>query len=186
MGISIKSNGAFEQLRKKLTAKKGKKVEIGFFDSKKATIASYLEYGWVQRITPKQAGYFRGIHRVNLKAGNTLYMPPRPFMRGTFEAKHKEWIGLAQKFFKNRLDVNATLEILGNRAVEDIQASILKGGTGKEQFAPRSPLTMALIEANLKDENHKTDGTPNTSQTTKPLYRSGSLFSALTFRMVDK
>lgn len=186
MGISIKSNGAFEQLRKKLTAEKGKKVEIGFFDPEKATIAMYLEYGWMQRITPKQAGYFKGAHKVNLKVGNTLYMPPRPFIRGTFEAKHKEWIELAQKVFKNRLDVNATLEILGNRAVEDIQASILKGGTGKEQFAPRSSLTMALIESSLAKGKHKTDETPNTSQTTKPLQRSGSLFPALTYRMVEK
>ena len=79
-------------------AEKGTAFKVGIIDDPEvATYAAYNEFGWVQRVTPKQSVYLSG--RLNysvkkngfanapIKPGMTLSSSPRPFLRGTADAK---------------------------------------------------------------------------------------------------
>ncbi len=127
----------------------------------------YLEYGWVQKVTPKQAAYLRGTSGVNVPVGATLYNPPRPFFRGTKDAEGEKWL----KVLKNAVAHYQTediftahekaLNLVGLLATQDIQETLVSGGTKKMKFAKRSPLTMAILKAIAN--GHQSDGSGTTA-----------------------
>lgn len=127
----------------------------------------YLEYGWVQRVTPKQAGYLRGVSGVNVPIGATLSNPPRPFFRGTKEAEGEKWL----KVLKNAVAYYQTediftahqkaLNMVGLLATQDIQQTLINGGTSKMKFAKRSPLTQAILAG--RANGHQSDGSGTTA-----------------------
>ena len=92
-------------------AEKGTAFKVGIIDDPEvATYAAYNEFGWVQRVTPKQSVYLSG--RLNysvkkngfanapIKPGMTLSSPPRPFLRGTADAKKEDWRDLIAQGIK--------------------------------------------------------------------------------------
>lgn len=129
--------------------------------------STYLEYGWVQRVTTKQAGYLRGTSGVNVPVGAVLSNPPRPFFRGTRDAEGEKWI----KVLKNAVAHYQTgdiftahekaLNFIGLLATQDIQQTLINGGTSKMKFAKRSPLTMAILSA--RANGHQSDGSGTTA-----------------------
>lgn len=129
--------------------------------------STYLEYGWVQRVTPKQAGYLRGTSGVNVPVGAVLSNPPRPFFRGTRDAEGEKWI----KVLKNAVahyqaeDIftahEKALNFIGLLATQDIQQTLINGGTSKMKFAKRSPLTMTILSA--RANGHQSDGSGTTA-----------------------
>lgn len=150
-------------------------------------VAAFLEYGWVQKVTGKQAGWFRG-QGVHVKPGATLFCPPRPFFSATVLAKSERWkkIGskLAQGITQNPEAVAQRALIgMGQTAQQDIQDAVLDGAVEGTSFAPRADLTMLLYEQQL--DGHRTDGTPNNMETRQPLKKTGILAGAIAFDIED-
>ncbi len=152
-------------------------------DSEMATIASYQEYGWVQRVTPKQAGWFgrQGLKNPP-KAGASLVLPPRPFFRATMQAEAKHWSDYYAKALKayGVENAGAALQATAMRAADDIKETMIRGGTKKEQFEDRSPLTMEMY-AN-QAAGHNTDGTGNISGA-KALIKTGALLNSIGYQL---
>lgn len=132
-------------------AEKGTAFKVGIIDDPEvATYAAYNEFGWVQQVTNKQQWWFRGWHIENPpKEGNALMSPPRPFLRGTAEAKKDEWRNLIAEGIST-LGLQALPQIIEDTARQaqvDVQETIKNNGTDKEKFPARSPLTLELYKA---------------------------------------
>ena len=186
MGIKVVKTSS-EQL-KKLDKLKGigkKKVVVGIFDREIAQYAVYVEYGWVQRTTVKQAAFLNwvlgGYAKAGIKPGIALVNPPRPFLGGTFLAEHDNWKKILQNALKRDWDPEKALTLVGQKAAEDVRQTIIKGGTSDEEFPRRSPLTLALLQA--QSTSHKAS-TPSATATDKPLQLSGALLNSITFEVV--
>jgi len=58
-------------------------------------------------------------------------IPERSFLRGTFDAKNREWQKFAEKLLKaiaaGRIDADQALGLLGERAVADVRKTIRNG-----------------------------------------------------------
>lgn len=193
MPVSVKRSGKLKSILAMLKAEGNQHVEVGIFEGAKtadgkpmAEIATYLEYGWVQRITKAQAGYFGATYGIHLKPGNTLYLPPRPMFRGTYAAEAQKWAKIGSKAVLYYNSVTKALETVGMMAKNDIQQTIVSGGTSSERFPRRSPLTMALLGQNMK--GHKANGKNlvggGASATDKPLVLTGRLLNSIDFRIV--
>lgn len=159
-------------------------AHVGIIDDPEmATIAAYQEYGWVQRVTPKQAGWFKGQGLKNPpKAGASLVLPPRPFFRATMQAEGKQW----SKYYAAALkaygvdNAGAALQATAMRAADDIKQTMISGGTSKEQFEDRSPLTMEMYAKQAA--GHNADGTGNISGA-KPLVKTGALLNSIGYQL---
>lgn len=157
-------------------------IEVGVLDAEIATYASYVEFGWVQRVTPKQAGWFinQGVEHPP-KVGGALVNPARPFMRSTVAACSKDWADLfARAVKKQGIDgIDVALNLVGIKACDDIKETLVNGGTKLDTFDRRAGLTMELYEREAAD--HQTDGSGNL-ETDKPLVKTGSLLNAISCR----
>lgn len=157
-------------------------IEVGVLDSEIATYASYVEFGWVQRVTPKQAHWFvhQGVSHPP-KPGSSLVNPARPFLRSTVAACSKDWAELFKRAVKkNGVEhIDLALNLVGIKATDDIKETLIKGGTKLDTFDRRAKLTMELYEGEAAE--HETDGTGNL-QTDKPLVKTGSLLNAIGYR----
>lgn len=160
-------------------------VEVGILDQEIATYASYVEFGSVQRVTAKQAWWFRhqGIKHPP-KAGSALVNPARPFMRSTVAACSKDWAELfARAIKKQGLEkIDVALSLVGIKASEDIKETLVNGGTKLDTFDRRAGLTMELYEREAK--GHASDGSGN-MHTDKPLVKTGSLLNAISYRLAS-
>ena len=162
-------------------------VLIGITDPKVAQYASYQEFGWVQRVTPKQHGWL-GAHAgwdKAPKAGASLVLPPRPFMHSTFLAKSRRWIQIAVNAPRvmGLYDTEKLLALVGAEAVSDIQMTIKSGGNEAMTFEERHPLTMAIYAQ--RAQGHRTDGAGGIS-VKKPLTLTGRMVGAVHFDITDK
>lgn len=161
-------------------------VEVGIIDDKEiATYATYVEYGWVQRVTKKQAYWFskQGLSKAP-SAGSALVCPPRPFFRSTLAAKAEDWAEIGAEALKasdGTKDVNKALITVGEVAQADIKETIVRGGIGDEQFERRAPLTMELYEN--QSANKRKDGTGHISGD-KPLMKTGAMLRAIGYQLV--
>lgn len=194
MTVSIKS-GNFSKLHdlaKFCTQATKTQVKVHIKDPEVATYANYVEFGWVQAVTPNQRKWF-GRQGIHVKEGNMLVNPPRPFFYGTVEANRERWQKLMRKnaetLFKraghNMTALTQTLMSCGMLAVQDIQDTVLNGKiTNGDELERRAPITMELY-ANDANE-HGTDNTPNQSTTDKPLYHSGRLAASIGYDIVTK
>lgn len=160
------------------------KVEVGITDPAVAEYATYVEFGWVQRVTPKQSLFFagRGVSHPP-KAGNSLVNPARPFFRGTIAQRAEHWNKLLKKYVKaNGIDsLQSGLMLAAQEAQADIVETITRGQVvgGGETFAERSNLTMELYANESADKSK--DGT-GTVDTRKPLEKSGDLVRSIGWR----
>ena len=147
-----------------------------------ATVAQYLEYGWVQVTTRNQQRYFFGPKGIGMPVGSVLFMPPRPFLRATLRHRATDWAQVFGNAMQaNQGDLELALAMVGIQAKDDIQQTIIDAGIDGEEFPRRSPLTQALYE--IYNEGHKTDGTGNLMGD-KPLVRSGLLLDSIHFNVV--
>ena len=158
-------------------------IEIGVTDEHVATYAAWVEYGWEQRVTPKQQYFFarKGVSIVP-KAGGSLSNPARPFFRETIATHSPTW----QKIFLNYLRVYGygsiidALTLVGNEAKADFQETIANGRViGGKVFERRRPLTLEMYA--METNGHKTDGS-GSLETDQPLKKTGDLFNSIGWR----
>lgn len=162
-----------------------KEVEVGIIDDAEiATYGSFVEYGWVQRVTAKQARWFirQGVEHPP-KTGSSLVNPARPFMRATVAACSKEWAELFARVVKKQglENIETALNLVGMQASADIRQTLVDGGTKLDTFDRRAGLTMELYER--ETDGHASDGTGNLN-TDKPLVKTGSLLNAIGYQLV--
>ena len=197
MGIKVdagKVTQRLEGLAKQYGNRAAKVVEVGVTDASIAEYAQYVEFGWAQRVTPKQSLFLSGaIERpVPLSdrgrpafSRTALLNPPRPFLRGTLVAEQEKWKGVLKKALQGLQDPASALTVLGTVAAQDVQATIASGGTTKEKFQERAPLTMELYAA--QSAGRKTGGKNHSSKassaTTQPMVLSGALLHSIAFEV---
>ena len=187
MAIRVLSNNLTGKLLENIKANASKKLLVGIRDPEVATYGRYLEYGWVQRVTPKQNAWLNAQLGTNYKF-STLSNPPRPFMRATFAQKNREWAELFKAQLIQTQDVTKAFTTLGEIVKADIRETIKQGGCPAGSFPKRSPLTMAMFEA--LGENQKVrkiqggESLPNNTTTTQALILNGKLFASIDMKVI--
>lgn len=176
-----------QDMLKSLNGTKVTSIEVGITDPQVATYATYVERGWVQRVTPAQSLYFlnQGISPPP-KAGSSLVNPPRPFFSGTIAARSADWKRLLERFVKANgyKSLIQGLELVALEAQSDIKDTVASGRVrGGEAFEERSDLTMALYAQETKGK--KTDGTGSLSNR-QPLNKTGTLFNSISWRFKER
>lgn len=160
-----------------------KSVLIGITDPEIATYATYQEFGWVQRVTKAQHRFLGSIVGFDNapKVGGSLVLQPRPFMRGTMEAKAGEWFEKFGAYLETYglENLEDALAFVGQEATQDIQNSIENNGVdGGERFFERKPLTMAIYSALYK--NKRTDAESGVTRR-QALVKTGAMRTAVHF-----
>ena len=129
--INITGGDKWRKALSKLAQDKTIKVRAGVLEGAKTTdgktvaqYAAYNEFGAVVRVTPKMKAFFRYRFGVNLKK-DTLVIPARPFMRRTLEKHRQEWVNGVAALLKNGRSPQDTLQLVGKRMADDIQAQIM-------------------------------------------------------------
>ena len=154
-------------------------------------IALYLEYGWVQRVTAKQTGFFWG-HGLNVH--NTLNMPPRPTFAYTAKRNHDKWeklgakvLGSSEFVLKPLATAIRALNTVCLVAQSDVQETITTNGHGS--FAPRAPLTIAMYSApywgsaSSEVRNKRNASAKNASMGAKALVYKGDFLRSITYEI---
>lgn len=182
-------NEAKERIRQRIAEEMQKRHSalIGITDPKLATIATYQEFGWVQRVTPKQHGWL-GTHAgwdIAPQAGASLVLKPRPFFHSTVMAKHKKWFQIARRapLVMGIPDTEKLLALVGAEMVADVQQTIKDGGNEYATFEERHPLTMAIYAQ--RAQGHQTDSTGGIS-IGKPLFLTGRMFASIHFEIIEE
>lgn len=91
-------------------------------------------------------------------------IPPRPFLRRTYETHNKEWIERLARLLQGNRPPDAALELIGRLMMADIQATIDDSPSWAE---PNSELTLARKESD------------------KPLYHTGVLRGAIDYEVAE-
>lgn len=186
MGVKVTRSGMLDAISKKIGAEPKRTMKVGVLDREVAEYATYVEYGWTQRVTGKQARFFQ-VYGVPMppKAGGTLVLQPRPFMRATVAEKQKEWLDLLARIYANTKDSERALALVGEKAVQDIRDTILSGGTSRQKFEKRKPLTMAMlaVDSRGKSSSKGSSAEVSNSNTDKPLTRTGLLSKSIAFKI---
>lgn len=154
-------------------------------------IALYLEYGWVQRVTAKQTGFFWG-HGLNVR--NTLNMPARPTFGYTAKRNHDKWeklgakvLGSSEFVLKPLATAIRALNTVCLVAQSDVQETITTNG--HSSFAPRAPLTIAMYSAPYwssasgEVHNKRNASAKNASMSTKALVYKGDFLRSITYEI---
>lgn len=154
-------------------------------------IATYLENGWTQTVTQRQAGWFRAQGHP-LREGSTLTLPARPSFHQTFERNSEKWEKLGRNALKKSADAfaqdpegvgTATLTLVAQVAQEDLKETILTNGHG--EFAPRAPLTMAMYSQSMR--GHRSGGAnhdpTNNTETDKALVHTGKFLHSIIYEI---
>lgn len=151
MGATIKG---MDRLRRELEKKVGTgapKVSAGVWENAKNKITGELvapyaaanEFGAVIPVTDKMRGFF--FHRFGIRKSNKpVVIPPRPFMRHTFETKRKQWVENLRKALAGGASIMDALNLVGMRMAQDIQATIKS-----DMPPPNSELTVAHKNADM-------------------------------------
>lgn len=176
----------------KLEAKVG--VDAGAVEHNGAPtseVALYLEYGWVQRVTAKQTGFFWG-HGLNVH--NTLNLPPRPTFAYTAKRNHDKWEKLGAKVLSSSKFVLSPLATAIRAlntvclvAQNDVQETITTNGHGS--FAPRAPLTVAMYSSGYwsrtggEVRNKRNASAKNASMSAKALVYKGDFLRSIAYEI---
>ena len=149
--------------------------------TKVTDVANILENGWVQKVTPKQSTFLR-YHGLNVPPNSTLNCPPRPFFSNTVKNKSEQWVKLGERYFIANFSVenadNAVingLTAIGTKAVADIQDTLYDN----DGIAQRSEATLQMYS--FAEANAESDSGTGRKQS---LYKSGTLFNAITFELI--
>lgn len=182
--LSVSSDDLAKRFKKQIQAKvKTAPIMVGVNNSQIATYAQYLEYGWVQRVTPKQAGWFAGVHGVRLPVGTVLTNPPRPFLRDTARAEAKKWGKQFKEGFAQLGTAEKVLPYIGALAQSDVIITLSKGGSSLGKFPDRSPLTLTLAQNNHNPKGSKSYNKTGTLFRKEAGISSGELLRAVSFWM---
>ena len=142
MGVKITQTKNIEKLIKKIANQKQESLLVGFLTSEQATIAAKNEFGGVY---PASTDYKDRAKAKGITVGDTVSIPPRPFMRTTFEREHNNWTEKTAKLLKKTDDSNKTLQLMGFVVRDDIKATIIDANS---LFLPNSPKTIAIKNKN--------------------------------------
>ena len=164
-------------------------VAVGVLgDPEVATYASYNEFGWVQRVTPKQAFFLNKTYGLTLNPGYTLMSPPRPFLRSTARDSAKDWAKALGEGIRllGPEKIEDALLMMGRQAQVDVQKTIKNAGTDKEKFPLRSPMTMQIYQ--VKDEltakgNKRSIERGSGSARPQALFKTGVLLGAIGYEL---
>lgn len=202
MGIKVDSKAVLrniQRIRERYDRKGATHVEVGVTDPEIAKYATFVEFGWVQRVTGKQSIFLSNaigkpvprreggkpnFQAAAIKPGMALVNPPRPFLRGTMAAEAPKWRETAKKALQKTRDKEKALAILGRQAADDVRMTITSGGTSKEKFPERSSLTLELYRqrAEAKGRKGKSKGGGN-FMTAKPLVLTGKLLNSIGYEV---
>lgn len=99
--------------------------------------APVQEFGGHIAVTPKMRGFLSAQYGIHLKKSTThITIPPRPFMRTTFEEHWQEWVELLAGYLRSGVASEIALEYVGMRMQDDIIAQI-----ASNMPPPNSPAT---------------------------------------------
>lgn len=190
MSITIRCKGDFKKIMERLNdIPKHAEAKIGVFDADIAEYAAYNEFGWAQQVTGRQSSYLRHAFGVNVREGNTLMSPPRPFLRATASAKAEQWAKTFRDGMAHGVPFRVALEAVARQAQVDIQQTIIHNGVdGGQKFPKRSPLTLAIYAA--KDANtpsgrkRKIEGDSGSARD-DALYKTGALLHAISYKLTE-
>jgi hypothetical protein len=157
-------DSGWDKLAQNLEKLGGKEAVVGIQANEDTELLKYAganEFGAKIRVTPKMRGFFRHKFGVNLKK-DIITIPPRPFIRQTFEKRLEELqkIGfdLGELVLQDKINLNAALELWGDQFVAFIREEVAEGNN----FEANAPFTV----------EQKGDGK-------HPLQDSGRLMQAL-------
>lgn len=136
----------WDKLAKTLKGMSTKTVKVGIQSNEDAellTIANVQEFGADITVTPKMRGFFRAAFGVNLKKSTTkITIPPRPFIRQTFDKRldelKKTGFDVGGLVIDDKLTLEQALELWGDQFVAFIRNEIAEGNN----FEPNAPLTI--------------------------------------------
>ena len=140
MKVEIKRVTNLKKLADKIKNQKNLILHVGFLDAKHAEIATKLEFGGIYPVEQeyKDRALAKGIH-----LGNTIDIPPRPFMQVTVTEQKDIWKQKLAKLIKKTLDGKQSLNILGEIVKSDIQATMINANS---LFQANSLRTQAIKE----------------------------------------
>lgn len=178
--ISVTSSGRLQQLIDRLKQQQNMNVKVGILDDPDvAKYASCVEFGWTQRVTPKQHYAFAQWWGINLPINTVLHNPPRPFLRGTLWHYSHMWaVQGVNMLIRNGFNMEIALAYMGQIAGQNVQETIAGGGVqaAGQSFDIRSEFTMHVY--GLRGG----DGTGNVN-TTRPMVLTGKMLGSITYRV---
>lgn len=140
---NLKAFGEKLREKPKVTAVVGV-VNTGSGNPSLTQIMEWLNFGWVQAVTPKQSAYFHLNHGINLKVGNSLVLPPRPFFTGVFYEKREALLEHLKTYLKQGISPRDAVLRVAREMQDAAQAAIAQGHTETMDFARLAPMTMEL------------------------------------------
>ena len=188
VSVSIK-DGKLKKLLKDVREASKATIAVGVLGNPEvATYASYNEFGWVQRVTPKQAHFLNKTYGLTLNPGYTLMSPPRPFLRSTARDSAKDWANTLGKGIRvlGPEKIEEALLLVGRQAQVDVQKTIKNAGTDKEKFPLRSPMTMQIYQvkdAETAKGNKRNIERGSGSARPQALFKTGVLLGAIGYEL---
>lgn len=196
-------SAAIEKLRKMLTKNGGSSgggggsavadldpvwVRVGVLNNPQvATYASYLERGWVQTVTPRQAGWLNANGLTGVRPGARLVLVPRPFIEAAIQNNEDKWRKMASNMIRRQspnLDLRQVAAFLGARAAEALREQIATANGMERRKA--STLEIYAFDYAAHHPNGRPRGSSvNNTETDKPLVRTGRLLGSISFTLGD-
>ena len=188
--VKIKNPGALKKIADAVPKKMS--VKVGIIDNPEiAEYASYNEFGWVQRVTAKQSGFFKHEFGIDIEPFKTvLSAPPRPFLRATASAKSDEWSQIFAEALKQLgvKNMRKAALLMARQAQTDVQETIRNNGTKDEKFEDRSELTAKIYAAKdaltAKGKKRKRERDSGSARE-KALVKTGALLSAIGYEIEE-
>jgi len=147
--LNVKT-GNFQRLKLALKGNT-KKVTLGVLQRESGgnkpsltQIAEWLEFGWVQQVTPKQHTFFNKKYGIWRETGDVLYLPPRPFFRNPLKERREELMALAKELLRRGYTPEHVILAMARDLQAAMQSAIAKGGSDSEEFPRLSKMTMAI------------------------------------------
>ena len=178
--INITRSGRLQQIIDRLKQQQNMNVKVGILDDPEtAKYASCVEFGWTQRVTPKQHYAFAQWWGINLPINAVLHNPPRPFLRSTLWHYSHTWaVQGVNVLIRSNFNMETALAFIGQIAGQDVQCTIAGGGVqaAGQSFDLRSEFTMHVYSL------RGGDGTGNVN-TTRPMVLTGKMLHSITYRV---
>ena len=130
------------------------------------------EFGAQIEVTPKMRKFLAYNFDIHLRPDKThIIIPPRPFMRTTFEEHWQEWVELLAGYLRSGVAPEIALEYVGIRMQDDIIAKI------------KSNMPPPLSDATKKIKSMPEQSPENADRT---LYHSGQLAHSIDYEVIPE